>query len=1095
MLKLINIQLTECLERGALLKNIWDCHISVFNKFIKESAYEKDLQSSKFLLKTEEIKCSNEYSLKQLRIKIDELEESLLKKQKEFNNYKLQTAMFEQQESKFQKKNELLTDALLSLRKLYEETLLENIKLKCKNYDLDISEKEFLKMQEKKILENQYKKDQSIFDFLKEIKMFNKFDKKSFSKTDNLNILLNQIVQIDDENTSNIENLDNYEEICKDAYIDTADLFIQKEKDTWTENFFLKDFMKDKEIQTLYYDELISENKNDSENLERENFGILEESKFTDSVIFETVIDTNIETNQKIHKLNSLFSNDQDKFKVGIYEATNIFDYFDEIKEFLIKIKSLFENFLQQTIDPKNSLNALEPEFFICLTKEMEKNLINYETVSKFFKMMNNINNHAQLSLKIENLEHKLDLEESEKIKRQYELYYEEIKDKFSQFFKETIKVDEEFLSNEDISQTDLSPSMNSFALNAIIANSRVSNIKRKGSVINNSMLLAVKNPQKKIFSRKSMVKLTPFERTSIEKKNFQFKSSVKLGDTVVNEFSEINNYPESLANINNDMFEDPSNPENSVTITCNNEISISNFLNNSPLTTTHRKTLSFNPRKSVGMSFVLEKGQQIKSLLSNAEVNLKDIIEKKSEVKNEKIKNNEETNNLINQISDFLTKKRRWSKIQGPNSDKCTNFLIKLHNSNLKYNQSIPLSIILKLISQVYSEILKTYQTKQSNLNPFFFIFYEFTLQKSGGSRERAENKIIRIIQSCQTLTGNYKIKMFMKLLSLGKIENKYLNNEAKISINNQSQEKHLERNDQNNIYDFYDGNDLKLYFDLLAQLDDNPITNTPGMMLAMSSSEKVITSLNKAIEIVRNFSGHFFIKKGQQHKIENVINLMKRMKQKDPMIFRKYVIDVDYVIEKIFEIRNLMNETYKAVFKAADLYKKSGLDSREFLFILKNIERNNFSDHQIIKIFSDEYDFEIEGSNEKCMSFKRFAYLCQSKNILTSKTQENFLEGNFFGLKNLLQLREEIDFRKDLIKIKLIKTKIYDSYYRNMIKNVENNVFLDDLNEKDTSVIWMRFRLLDDESHNVLLDEVKKELLCEHLMIFNDFCSEKYQ
>ena len=269
--------------------------------------------------------------------------------------------------------------------------------------------------------------------------------------------------------------------------------------------------------------------------------------------------------------------------------------------------------------------------------------------------------------------------------------------------------------------------------------------------------------------------------------------------------------------------------------------------------------------------------------------------------------------------------------------------------------------------------------------------------------------------------------------------------------------------------------------------------MTNMPGLMLAMSSSDNVITSLNKAIEIVKDFSGHFFIRRGQQHQVENVINVLKRAKQKDPMIFRKYVVDVDYVIERIFEIKDLMIEIYQTAFKAADLNNKSGLEFNEFLFILRNIERKNLSDEQIIELFNNEFDFEIEGSNEKCMSFKRFAYVCQDKNILNSKTQEDFLNNNFSGIKKISQLKKELEFRRDLIKIKFIKTKTYNSYYRNMIKIVDKSVSKDNLNEKDAAIIWMRFRLLDDESHNFLVDENLKEILCEPLMTIHEFFKKR--
>ena len=72
MLELINIQIRECFERGTTLKNIWDGHIHIFNKFVKEFKYEKRKQSTEFLTEIEEIKFSNLDTLKSFEKKIRE---------------------------------------------------------------------------------------------------------------------------------------------------------------------------------------------------------------------------------------------------------------------------------------------------------------------------------------------------------------------------------------------------------------------------------------------------------------------------------------------------------------------------------------------------------------------------------------------------------------------------------------------------------------------------------------------------------------------------------------------------------------------------------------------------------------------------------------------------------------------------------------------------------------------------------------------------------------------------------------------------------------------------------------------------------------
>lgn len=1072
MLEIINIQMRECFERGTILKNIWDGHVYIFNKFINEFKYEKKKQSTEFLTEIEEIKISTLDSLKSFEKKIRELEESLVKQENETNYYKKQISSFEDKELKFKKKYELLTEALKNLRQMYEDALLENInfKLKSKNNDSDFEDREFLKKQQQTILNNKEKKDQSIFEFLKEIAFFNNFEKKGSSKFNNLKNLLSQIVQIDD--ASKIENVDNFEEICKDAYNDTEDLIIQKEKEIWTENFFLKHFTQEKEVQTLFYDELPSENRKNTEtSLDQDS---LEECSIDQNIIFQITQMKNNQEEELEHYKKNAFCN-QNKFKMFEYsDVQRIFDSIKEIEELLIRTKKFFSKIYN---DENETSNSFESKVSLGHLKEIDISIENCKKISSFLKEMKHLNNQSQLAIKIENLETKLDLEELENIKSVYQSNFEQIKEKFLQFFKEAITVDEQFLSNEDLT------SMNSITSNSMQPQQpEIFNVKRKGSVFENSIFLSVNTPNNKL-KRNSMMKSLSHGKKPLEPKELQKKSLERKNANEINDFDEKNN---SLSNINNEIFDDPSimiNPENSLEMN-NGNLNVNNVLTTS---SPHQKISSFKPRKSARLSILFDKGQKIKNLLNNSEFNMKEALEKEVQLKSERYDTNKEMTNLINQVGDFLSKKKRWSRIQGINSDKCASFLIKLHNSQLKSNQSSSLNIILKIISQTYSEILKAYQTKQTTLNPLFFIFYEFILQKSGGSKERSENKITRIVQSLQLLNDNHRIKMFMKLLSLTKIEN--------AGGKEKKEESKNETNIYNQFYDFYDGNDLKLYLDLLAKFDDNPMTNMPGLMFAMSSSDSVITSLNKAIEITKDFSGNFFLKRGQQHKIENVINLLKRAKQKDPMVFRKYVVDVDYAIERIFEIRDLMIEMYQTAFKAADLHNKSGLDLNEFLFIIRNIERKNLSDEHIIKLFNNEFDFEIEGSNEKCMSFKRFAYVCQEKNILNAKNQEEFLNNNFSGLKNIFELKKELEFRRDLIKIKFIKTKTYNSYYRNMIKIVDKSVNQDNLNEKDASIIWMRFRLLDDESNNFLVNENMKEILCDSLISINDFFQKKLE
>ena len=138
---------------------------------------------------------------------------------------------------------------------------------------------------------------------------------------------------------------------------------------------------------------------------------------------------------------------------------------------------------------------------------------------------------------------------------------------------------------------------------------------------------------------------------------------------------------------------------------------------------------------------------------------------------------------------------------------------------------------------------------------------------------------------------------------------------------------------------------------------------------------------------------------------------------------------------------------------------------------FLIRNIEKNKYSEKQIVEIFGNEYDFYDEEKEEKCMSFKRFAFVCERENIISLKKQDQLMHEVTDEVKNIKQLKDDWDVKKNLIKLKLIKTNYYNSFYIKVIKIIEGYLNSKNNNDEEGKINWFRYRIMDEESNNFLI------------------------
>lgn len=147
-------------------------------------------------------------------------------------------------------------------------------------------------------------------------------------------------------------------------------------------------------------------------------------------------------------------------------------------------------------------------------------------------------------------------------------------------------------------------------------------------------------------------------------------------------------------------------------------------------------------------------------------------------------IKNNFFDEKILNEEFKFISNKKVLAKVNCSHFNEGNNLLMKLQilarkneNELEKKKGGVKLKSVLKIINPIFLDILKKINnvkdSENINLNPFFFIFYEFLFSHHGMNKEICENKYVKLVQSSFFFSNNPRIRNFLKLLGLGNKEN----------------------------------------------------------------------------------------------------------------------------------------------------------------------------------------------------------------------------------------------------------------------------------------------------------------------------------
>ena len=906
----------------------------------------------------------------------------------------------------------------------------------------------------------------------------------------------------------------------KEIGVDTKDLMPINNQETTTKDL-MKYFSKDQAAQTVYFDEINDDNEgneknhgNSFENSERslEVSPLLKSiNKSSNGNIMENMVestkkkstDSPFEKPFLIRKRMFSFSAESlqhlDKFKeIQTYTLTGISEWYSgEMENFFQFLRNLTENYGKE-----NFYELLDQFDWVNLTTMFGNICMIHEQFIKNIRNRDNTRSKEILQHKIELLERKIEMDEAEKMRNLFRKNYNKLREKFEEFYKMTIKIQSMNEDEEIQTYQNLTPNLQVLeklnierkaSMNVIFDEGNMEKIEKVGTEkkiktvkpknhpdihVNISSSIKIDEEEKYENSSVSMTKsqfLTKkFEDFPVkisDKKKMTYFSIKKAPPVEIKdkeqdrtENSNLSIETKGLPNLNNQSITPfSSNMAKSYhdIVRLEEEMASSKHKNSAKLSAAIRKHhreksevdlmhSSFLPTKKNKDFGIFERQLDIKTTLEiiDKEKNEVNRLEEKQLKDQKEFKDmmaNEKMIDLINQANNVLPQKKSWDKINSLNADKCYAFLHRIEVSEILPSKKVTLATVLKLISQLLTELIKLKFKKQGNLNPLFFILYEYLMQRYGNNRERAEGKMIKIMQGCKTHFELPRVRNFARLLSILPDKTDPLSST-------------------------YDGNDLEFYLNYFMQLDDNPMSNIPGVMLAMSPQDHAFIALAKALEVFNRFCGNYssIISKAKQ---ENIVNQIKAVKLDDPIVSRKYVVDVDFVLEKFFEMRDEIFKIYKTPFLAVDVDYNEALNINEFMLLIRNIERNKFTEKQIIDLFGIEYDFYDEENEEKCMSFKRFAFVCERENIINLKKQEIFAQQVTDEVNNVKQLKDDWDVKKNLIKLKLIKTNYYNSFYVKVIKCIEVYLNSKNTNEEEGKINWFRYRIMDEESNTFLL------------------------
>ena len=141
------------------------------------------------------------------------------------------------------------------------------------------------------------------------------------------------------------------------------------------------------------------------------------------------------------------------------------------------------------------------------------------------------------------------------------------------------------------------------------------------------------------------------------------------------------------------------------------------------------------------------------------------------------------------------------------------------------------------------------------------------------------------------------------------------------------------------------------------------------------------------------------------------------------------------------------------------------------------RHIEKDKKALLEAKKIFIEESDCIVPSSNEKALSFNKFIDISIDYGLFSEQKTNDFLKTS--DISNFDELIKNFKERLELLKLRFIKTKHYNARYKAIFDNLEKKIKKSNLEDREKKILWISYRLLDEESKRLIIEQEMESLL----------------
>ena len=136
--------------------------------------------------------------------------------------------------------------------------------------------------------------------------------------------------------------------------------------------------------------------------------------------------------------------------------------------------------------------------------------------------------------------------------------------------------------------------------------------------------------------------------------------------------------------------------------------------------------------------------------------------------------------------------------------------------------------------------------------------------------------------------------------------------------------------------------------------------------------------------------------------------------------------------------------------------------------------------------ELFANEADWYNSDQEEKYMSFRRFAEVCETNDLFNLQTIESFKRNVTDEYKDFSSLTRDWDIKFNYMKSKLIISKVYSRLYAKLMNTMDK--FFEHMDHTTPeAVIWMRYRICDEEGCIQILNFETNKLIPNQILLLH--------